>query len=316
MSQQVIRLRHWIALAALFLVAITAVLLWSTRSLSRHDPKDAHRAVSDIARLSAAEYDAARLRNSLLCLDSLSKAKPRKAIEYCNLALELDPKNVTALNLRGNAHLSLGEDSEAIADFSRAIELSPHDPEAYRFRAHAYAVQNRARLAIADFNRALALAPADPINVELRGHFYQAQRQYAPAIADFTSAIALRPELARAWNSRCWTRVLSNSNYSAALSDCNRAIQLDPANANAYDSRGFVFLRTNRFRSAVASFDEALRRQPKLASSWFGRGMAKLRLRDLTASKDLATAKLIEPAIESRFLSYGIKVPVTGPSGA
>src|SRR5579864_1333016 len=313
---QVIQLRHWLALAVLFLAACAAVLLWSTRGLGRHDPKDARRPLNEIARLSGAEYDAARLRNSLFCLDSLSKAEPRKAVAYCDLALAVDPKNLTALNLRGNAYLALGESTKAIADFSKAIEISSSNPEAYRFRARAYAMRHLDRRAIADFDRATALAPADPINVELRGHFYQERRRYALALADFTSVIVLRPRLARAWNSRCWTRVLSGRNYAAALSDCNKAIQLDPANANAFDSRGFVFLRLNRFRSAIATFNEALLRQPKLASSLFGRGVAKLRLHDLTAPKDLAAANLIEPGIELRFLSYGIRVPVTGPSGA
>src|SRR5579862_9266913 len=206
---QVFRLRHWLALAVLFLVACAVVLLWSTRGLGRHDPNDARRALNEIARLSGAEYDAARLRYSLLCLDSLSKSEPRKAIAYCDWALALDPKNLTALNLRGNAYLSLGESAKAVADFSRAIELSSSNPEAYRFRARAYAMQHLDRLAIADFNRAIALAPADPINVELRGHFYQERRRYALAVADFTSVIALRPKLARAWNSRCWTSLLS-----------------------------------------------------------------------------------------------------------
>jgi len=316
MSRQVIQLKHWLALTALFLIAITVVLLWSAHGLGYRNPKDIRRPVNEIVRLSAAERDAAVVRDSLLCLDLLSKTKPAKAIKYCDLALELDPKNITALNLRGNVHLSLGENPRAISDFSRAIELSSHDPEAYRFRAHAYAVQHIDRLAIADYDRAVSLAPADPINVELRGHFYQERMRYALAIADFTTVIALRPGLARAWNSRCWTRMLSGRNLGAALSDCNTAIQLDPVQANAFDSGGFVLLRMNRFRPAVASFSEALRRQPKLASSLFGRAIAKLRLHDLTAPKDLAAAKLIEPDIESRFLRFGIKVPTTGQSGA
>jgi tetratricopeptide (TPR) repeat protein len=230
--------------------------------------------------------------------------------------LEIDPKDITARNLRGNAHLFLHEYPLAIADFSRSMELSPRDPDAYRLRAQAHAVQHRDQLALADFGRAIALSPADPINFELRGHFYQARNQYTLAIADFETVVAARPSLARAWNSLCWTKMLNGQSYSAALVDCDRAIHLDPANANAYDSKGFVLLRMNRFRSSIASFDEALRRKPKLASSLFGRSLAKLHLHDLSAAKDLATAKLIDPAIESHFLRYGFKVPVLGPSGA
>ena len=203
------RLRHRFALAVLLLTAIVVVLLWSARGLGYRDPKELLRPTSEIARLSASERVVAHTRFLLLCLDSLSKARPREAVGYCNLALAVDGKDATALNLRGNAHLFLAENTKAIADFTKAIELSPHDPEAYRFRAHAYAVQHLDRLAIADFNRAIALAPADPINVELRGHFFQERGSYALALADFSAVIALRPGLARAWNSRCWTRMLA-----------------------------------------------------------------------------------------------------------
>ena len=315
MSLGAIQLRHWLALAGLALVIAITALLWSTRGLGYRDPKVTGRTTSEFSRLSATDRSAARARFSLLCLDSLSRTKPQEAVRYCSQALEVDPENGAALNLRGNAYVFLAEYTKAIADFSSAIRLAPDNPEAYRFRARAYAAQHRDRLALADFDRAIMLAPDDPIGVELRGHFHQERGSYALALADFSSVIAVRPGLARAWNSRCWTRVLAGRDYSAALSDCDKAIALDPANANSFDSRGFVYLRLNGFRKAVADFDQALQRQPRLASALFGRALAKLYLRDLSAPKDLAAAKAIEPGIESRFLRFGFKLPVTGPSG-
>ena len=63
----------------------------------------------------------------------------------------------------------------------------------------------------------------------------------------------------------------------------------------------------------MKDFDRALALKPNLASSLFGRGVAKLRLGNPTASRDIAAAKLLEPAIEARFYGYGIKL--SGPSG-
>jgi hypothetical protein len=92
-------------------------------------------------------------------------------------------------------------------------------------------------------------------------------------------------------------------------------LQLDRSSVTALDSRGFVLLRMNRFRAAIASFDGALTIRPKLASSLFGRGLAKLLIHDRTAARDIAAAKFIEPGIEARFLRYGIRVRSSAPSG-
>jgi len=251
----------------------------------------------------------------LLCLDALGKSRSAEAIKHCDHAIQLDARNVAALNLRGNAHWSAGHGRLAIADFSRAIVLAPRNPEAFRFRANVYAALHQDALALADYNRAMHLAPSDPINVELRGRFYQQRRSYAQAIADFSAAVALRPSLARTWNSLCWTRLLANKNLSRALADCDRALSLDPHSTNALDSRGFVLLRMHRFAAAISSFSTALRLNPKLASSWFGRGVAKLRLSDKSAARDIAEATRLEPHIQERFLAYGMKFQTTTPPG-
>src|SRR6185437_400653 len=120
------------------------------------------------------------------------------------------------------------------------------------------------------------------VGIELRGHFYQSTGAYGLAIADFSRAIALAPGTARAWNSRCWTRVLANKELGAALADCDRAIALNPRYASAFDSRG----------------------------------LAKLVTGDATAQRDLAQARLLDRNIEARFAAMGFRLKANGPSGA
>jgi hypothetical protein len=58
---------------------------------------------------------------------------------------------------------------------------------------------------------------------------------------------------------------------------------------------------------AVARFNAALSQTPKLASSLFGRGVARLHLGDIRNGRtDIKLAKELEPGIEARFRSYGI----------
>ena len=53
--------------------------------------------------------------------------RPRKAIEAATQIIEKNPENYVALRFRADAHLNIGEHTEAIADFERALALKDDD---------------------------------------------------------------------------------------------------------------------------------------------------------------------------------------------
>jgi tetratricopeptide (TPR) repeat protein len=57
----------------------------------------------------------------------LVAGRPRKAIEATTQIIAHDPKSFAALRLRADAHLGIGEHSEAIADFEKALEIDDSD---------------------------------------------------------------------------------------------------------------------------------------------------------------------------------------------
>jgi tetratricopeptide (TPR) repeat protein len=60
--------------------------------------------------------------------------------------------------------------------------------------------------------------------------------------------------------------------------------------------------------SAIDDYSEALQFNPKLASSLYGRGLAKLKKGDVTGGNaDIAAAKEIEAKIVSDFARYGVQ---------
>jgi tetratricopeptide (TPR) repeat protein len=309
------RLIHWALLAGLLIAATLIVLVWSTHSVSYPNPADARRSVDQLSRNGTRDREFAVTRLLLLCLDDLSKGDNGGAVAQCSSVTIIDPQNVTAYKLRGNAYLHSRRPQQAVEDFTRALTLSPADADTIRFRANAYAAQKRDALALADYDRAIILTPDNPINFQLRGYLYQIRGKYHLAIADFSTAIAMQPRLAAAWNSRCWTRGVAGVDLAGALADCDKSIALAPSNANAWDSRGLVLLKLGRYRDSIGSYTNALKREPKLVTSLFGRAVAKLRIGDRTAPKDLADAKAIQPGIEAEFLRYGIKLKANGPPG-
>jgi tetratricopeptide (TPR) repeat protein len=57
----------------------------------------------------------------------LLAGRPRKGIEMLTQVIDEDPNNFVALRDRADAYLSIGEHSEAIADFERALALNEED---------------------------------------------------------------------------------------------------------------------------------------------------------------------------------------------
>jgi tetratricopeptide (TPR) repeat protein len=98
---------------------------------------------------SVADFDAAQANGgsgpeffSELGMAWWAKGDPGKAIEACNKALASDPPFTPALVLRGLAHFSRGDYSEASADFSRADELVPSaQGEVWKYLAQARAAR-------------------------------------------------------------------------------------------------------------------------------------------------------------------------------
>jgi tetratricopeptide (TPR) repeat protein len=241
------------------------------------------------------------------CMMFLSIHLPQPALEACNHAVDSVPHSPLALKLRGGIFLQAGEFERAQVDFSLAVALQPRDGEALDLRGRSLAALGRYGEALADLNQAVRLDPRNTDALEDRGSVYQATGHYDAAIGDFSTSIGVDSGDPTAWNGRCWARMLADKQLEAALSDCNRALKLAPGRDDILDSLGWVYLRLGRTQTAVARFDAALAQSPRLASSLFGRGMARLELGDIRNGRaDIKLATELEPGIEARFKGYGI----------
>lgn len=179
---------------------------------------------------------------------------------------------------------------------------------AYANRGTGYKRINDLDRALADYNQAIALDPAYAIALYNRGSLYDGRDDHARAIADYDAAIRSDPNYADAYNGRCLARAEAGIDLAQALSDCNRALTLHPGDAYILDSRGLVYLRLGRYDDAIADYDTALKTDPKIASSLYGRGVAKRKKGDSAGGTvDMAAANLLDPGVAGEFASYGVK---------
>jgi tetratricopeptide (TPR) repeat protein len=114
------------------------------------------------------------------------------------------------------------------------------------------------------------------------------------------------PRLPSALELSRFARALQGVELGRALADCNRGLRLAPDNPQILDSRGLVRLRQGDYRQAIADFDAALAREPKIAWSLYGRGVAQLRQHVPSGQSDIDAAVALNPEIEATARRHGL----------
>ena len=71
---------------------------------------------------------------------------------------------------------------------------------------------------------------------------------------------------------------------------------------------GLVNLKSGQNKNAIADFDAALKINPRLTSSLYGRGLAKKRNGSIPEGDlDINNAKAMDPNIVKEFADYGVQ---------
>jgi tetratricopeptide (TPR) repeat protein len=198
---------------------------------------------------------------------------PKKAIEYLNNAIKLQPNYAYAYGDRGTVYAELGRDRRAIEDFNEAIHLKPDLAYAYNNRGATYAKLGQDQRAIEDFNEAIYVQP-DYVNAYYnRGAAYAKLGQHQRAIEDYNEAIHLKPDLAAAHYNR-GNAYVKLGQHQRAIEDYNEAIQLKPDLAIAYYNRGNAYAQLSQHQRAIEDYNDAIRLKPDDAKTYYTRGAA------------------------------------------
>jgi tetratricopeptide (TPR) repeat protein len=181
---------------------------------------------------------------------------PKKALEYLNNAIRLQPDDALAYNNRGVAYGELDQYQRAIEDYNEAIRLQPYLSEAYYNRGFTYGKLGQHQMAIKDYDEAIRLKPDDDAAYHNRGRTYHTLKQYQRAIDDFDEAIRLKPDYAKAYGDRGLDYGIMGQ-VDQAIKDFDEAIRLKPELAMAYFNRGLAYIRFGNSREGCLSLIRA-----------------------------------------------------------
>lgn len=196
---------------------------------------------------------------------------------------------------------------ESLKDIDLALKLQPDADYLYYMRAQFYMSADKPELAIKDFDRLLQKTPDNGQLLRQRAFALAKNHQYDLAVAGIDQLLSKTPDDSVLLNNGCWYRALSGQNLQSAMVNCDASLKIkqDPA---TWDSRGMVDLRLANYDQAISDYDTALKLNPKQADSLFGRGLAKLRKgASADGQVDLATARAIDPQIDTEYADYGLK---------
>jgi Tfp pilus assembly protein PilF len=166
--------------------------------------------------------------------------EPERALLELGSILDAEPKNATALLVRGDILAAKGELRRAIADWSNVGDNKP------------------------EWKRALMA----------RGNAFLDLHLYEKAAADFEAVIAHADQAPAAFLGRARAR-LALGDPAGAIDDATEAIDDQPSSPEGYLCRGRIYAAERKFAEAIKDLEVALTRNEHEQAAWLELGRAR-----------------------------------------
>ncbi|MDI3566859.1 caspase family protein [Bradyrhizobium sp. Arg816] len=214
----------------------------------------------------------------------INKRDYDRAIEALSSAIDLDPENVGAINLRGLSHERKGEDDLAMADYNLAIQKRANFGYAYNNRGTIHLRRGALQSALDDFNLSIKYTPAFLLGWTNRARMRTLNKDFDGAIADFAAAEKIDPAAPQIAGNRCITYGMMGK-YDQAFADCDGLIQKQPKNTFAINNRAEVNVMKGDLDAALKDYNTVIQLNPNSVRAHSGRGQIYERRKDLAQAR-------------------------------
>ncbi|MHC2287849.1 caspase family protein [Bradyrhizobium barranii] len=214
----------------------------------------------------------------------INKRDYDRAIEALSSAIDLDPDNVGAINLRGLSHERKGEDDLAMADYNLAIQKRANFGYAYNNRGTIHLRRGALQSALDDFNLSIRYTPTFLLGWTNRARMRTLNKDFDGAIADFAAAEKIDPAAPQIAGNRCITYGMMGK-YDQAFADCDGLIQKQPRNTFAINNRAEVNVMKGDLDAALKDYNTVIQLNPNSVRAHSGRGQIYERRKDLAQAR-------------------------------
>lgn len=263
----------------------------------------------------------------------MSKGHYEQAMQYIDLAEQVEDSNPDVHLIKGSAWLVLGEDRAAEKSFGKAVKTagSEEDDILYHIGA-AYAQAGEVKKALSFFEKALQKNPENETALyelgffsDMRGDFqksidyynryldidpfnystwfnlgitYNKAGNYEKAVEAYEFALSLNDEFHQALFN-IGNANANAGNFSKAVSNYFEFLEYEPENDDAYCYIGECYLNLQKYNRAEKYYQKALKLNNENDAAWFGVGLVMW-----------VERKFIESAI---FINKALKIDNTNP---
>ncbi len=188
--------------------------------------------------------------------EQMLKGKAQEAIPFLNKAIDKDPTNPKAFNMRGAAYFELKDYVNASLDYEKVMQLDPKDYRPYFNRASIKMEKSDWEGALTDCNKSIEIQPDTVENYIKRGIVLAALKQPENAIKDFDKALLMNPSETNALYNR-GNIYFQSDNLEKAARDFTKAIQITPTFGKAFFGLGIVQQKMGKKDAACLSLKRA-----------------------------------------------------------
>ncbi len=234
------------------------------------------------------------------------------ALDDCDKAVLLNPKNPGAYCNRGVIHEKMGMFPDAIKNYDVAISLNSKYASAYYNRGSLFGVVGRYGKAVEDFDEAIAISPRFTLFYLNRAIAFKKMGKIDKAVLDYDKIIEIDPEYAQAYCNR-GVAFAETGRFDEAMSDLNKAIELDPYLSDAYFSRAIFFADNNKLKEAIEDFGKCISLTPDKIFTYYLRGKMYKETGELEkAIQDFSKAIIVRPSMAGLYIDRGVLLLQTG----
>lgn len=187
---------------------------------------------------------------------------PKKSIEICKIALELNEEENFLNNFIADEYVNLGDPFSALKYYQQALKDDPSDEYSLENTMICFNELNKSDEAIAFLNEYLDDFPFSEVAWSEYGQFYFNRKNYEEAIKGFDYMLAINSSAVGVYASKaaCYEALLQ---YQKAVEVYEEMLELEYTKAFTYYKIGLCYKALKQPIIALNSFQKALREDPQ-----------------------------------------------------
>jgi predicted O-linked N-acetylglucosamine transferase (SPINDLY family) len=208
---------------------------------------------------------------NVLGLIKASETKYTEAANFFGRAARISPNDASIQFNLAKALTDSGNDKDAITHHKKAVALDPNNQEAWLSYGITTSNLGRYEDALVYYGNALRLKPDYSEALLSKGNVFYALKRYDEAILCYDQALALNPHYPEAWTNKGIT-LHELKQYDGAIIHYDKALSLKPDYHETWNNKGVTLHELKQYDGAIIHYDKALSLKPDYAEAYCNKG--------------------------------------------